>query len=143
MDNELKQQVFTALCEDAPDAILFADLEGKIRFWNAGAIATFGYSAAEAIGQSLDLIIPEKLRQRHWDGYHQVMASGQSKYGSQLLSVPALHKEKDRKLFSDFSIIMIKDDAGQLLGIAAIMRDSTAQKAREKELRERIKELEC
>jgi len=138
MDNIIYQQ----LVDHAPDAILFADCEGIIRLWNAGAEATFGYSAAEAVGQSLDLIIPEKLRQRHWDGYHQVMSSGQSKYGSQLLSVPALHKEAEKRIFSDFSIVMVKDDAGQLLGIAAVMRDSTAQKAKEKELRERIKELE-
>jgi len=138
MDSLIYQQ----LVDHAPDAMLFADREGIIRLWNAGAEETFGYSAAEAIGQSLDLIIPEKLRQRHWDGYHQVMASGQSKYGSQLLSVPALHKEAEKRIFSDFSIIMIKDDDGQLLGIAAVMRDSTAQKAKEKELRERIKELE-
>jgi PAS domain S-box-containing protein len=138
MDNSIYRQ----LVDHAPDAILFADREGIIRLWNAGAEATFGFSAEEALGQSLDLIIPEKLRQRHWDGYHRVMASGETKYGSDLLSVPALHKEADKRLFSDFSIIMIKDDDGQLQGIAAVMRDSTAQKAKEKELRERIKELE-
>ena len=138
----MNSAIYQQLVDHAPDAILFADSAGIIRLWNAGAEATFGFSAAEAIGQSLDIIIPEKLRQRHWDGYHQVMASGESKYGSQLLSVPALHKEPEKKLFSDFSIVMIKDDAGELLGIAAVMRDTTAQKAKEKELRERIKELE-
>ncbi len=137
----MENRIYKNLVDHAPDAILFADREGIIRLWNAGAEATFGFSAAEALGQSLDLIIPEKLRQRHWDGYRQVMASGETKYGSDLLSVPAQHKNGAR-LFSDFSIVMIKDDDGQLLGIASIMRDTTAQKVKEKELRERIKELE-
>jgi len=137
----MEDRIYKNLVDHAADAILFADREGIIRLWNAGAEATFGFSAAEALGQSLDLIIPEKLRQRHWDGYHQVMASGETKYGSALLSVPARHKNGARR-FGDFSIVMIRDDDGHLLGIASIMRDTTAQKAREKELRERIKELE-
>ncbi len=141
MTNELKLQIYTAICEESADAILFADQNGNIQFWNKGAETIFGYSAAEAIGQSLELIIPEKLRQRHNDGYHSVMASGTTKYGSDLLSVPAQHKDGSR-LFSDFSIVMIKDDSGKMQGVAAIMRDATAQKAKEKELKERIKELE-
>jgi PAS domain S-box-containing protein len=141
MDNDMKQQIYTALFEGAPDAILFADREGIIQLWNQGAAAIFGYSAAEAIGQPLELIIPEKLQQRHNEGYDTVMACGETKYGSDLLSVPAQHKDGSR-LFSDFSIVMVKDDSGQMLGIAAIMRDSTAQKNREKELKGRIEELE-
>jgi len=137
----METRIYRDLVDQAPDAILFADREGIIRLWNQGAEATFGFTAAEALGQSLDLIIPEHLRQRHWDGYHRVMASGETKYGSDMLSVPALHKS-GKRCFSDFSIVMIKDDNGQLLGIASIMRDTTAQKAKEKELRERIKELE-
>ncbi len=137
MDNRIYQQII----DKAGDAILFADREGIIRLWNAGAEAIFGYPAAEAIGQPLELIIPEKLQQRHNDGYHQIMASGKTKYSSDLLSVPALHKD-GRRLFSDFSIVIIRGDNDQLQGIAAIMRDTTAQKATEKELKERIKQLE-
>lgn len=138
MNTEQQQQIYTTLCENSPDAILFADREGLIQLWNRGAETIFGYTTAEAIGQPLELIIPEKLQQRHNEGYLQVMTSGATKYDSDLLSVPALHKDGSR-LFSDFSIVMIKDADGQLQGIAAIMRDTTAQKIKEKELRERLK----
>ena len=141
MNPELKQQIFTTLCEESPDAILFADRKGKIQFWNKGAEAIFGYSAAEAIGQSLEMIIPEKLQQRHNEGYDGVMASGATKYGSDLLSVPAQHKDGSR-LFSDFSIVMVKDNNGAMQGIATIMRDTTAQKAKEKALKEQLQALE-
>jgi PAS domain S-box-containing protein len=137
----VKERIYRDIFGQAAEGILFADREGIIRLWNQGAERIFGYSAEEAIGQSLDLIIPEKLQQRHWDGYRQVMAEGQSKYGTQLLSVPAKHKD-GRKMFSDFSLVMLRDETGRVEGVAAIMRDSTAQKAKEKEMRERIKELE-
>ena len=93
MNHEMKKQIVTTLFDATPDAILFADREGIIRLWNQGAQEIFGYSATEAIGQSLELIIPEKLQQRHNEGYDQVMGSGTTKYGSDLLSVPALHKD--------------------------------------------------
>ena len=141
MDTALKQRIFAAICEDSSDAILYADQRGNIRFWNRAAERIFGYTAAEAIGKPLDLIIPEKLQARHNDGYLRVMASGATKYGSDLLSVPAQHKD-GRRLFSEFSIAMVKDDHGKMLGVAAIMRDATAQKAAEKELRERLRTLE-
>lgn len=141
MDDKMRQHIFTSLFEGAPDAILFADRKGIIQLWNKGAEIIFGHSAKEAIGQPLELIIPEKLQQRHNDGYYRVMSSGTTKYGSDLLSVPAQNKEGGR-LFIDFSIVMVKDDAGEMLGLAAIMRDTTAQKAKEKELKERINELE-
>ena len=103
MDTELKQKIFATVCEESADAILFADRDGKIQFWNKGAEQIFGYSPAEVMGKSLELIIPEKLQQRHNTGYNGVMASGATKYGSDLLSVRALHKDGSR-LFSDFSI---------------------------------------
>lgn len=136
----METKIYRQLVDQAPDAILFADSEGLIRLWNEGAEATFGFSAMEALGQSLDLIIPDKLRERHWDGYHKVMESGATAYGSQLLSVPALHKN-GHKLFSDFSIIMIKDENGKMQGVAAIMRDSTVQKEKEKKMRQRLEQL--
>jgi len=139
MDPGLKQKISSTLFEDSPDAVLFADRDGIILMWNRGAEKLFGYSAAEAVGQSLDLIIPENLRGRHNEGYLRAMASGESKYGDDLLSVPALHKNGER-LFSDFSITMIRD-SDELLGIAAIMRDTTAQKKKEKELKERLNSL--
>jgi PAS domain S-box-containing protein len=129
------------IIENAPDAILYVDAQGLIQLWNGGAERIFGFSASEAIGKSLDIIIPEKLRGRHWEGYYKVMASGQSKYRSDLLSVPALHREGQR-LSVDFSIVMLKDEQGHVTGIASLMRDMTAQRQKEKELKERIAELE-
>lgn len=122
------------------DAVMFADREGIIRLWNGGAERMFGFSAAEALGQSLDLIIPENLRGRHWDGYGRVMESGSSRYSADLLSAPALRKDGTR-ISTEFSMVMVKDDAGIMLGVAAIIRDVSARWQREKELKEQIKTL--
>jgi len=122
------------------DAVMFADHEGIIRLWNSGAERMFGFSAEEAVGQSLDLIIPENLRGRHWDGYGRVMESGSSRYSADLLSAPALRKDGTR-ISTEFSMVMVKNDSGVMLGVAAIIRDVSARGQREKELKERIKAL--
>jgi PAS domain S-box-containing protein len=120
------------------DAIVYADAEGAIRLWNQGATRIFGFTEAEALGRSLDLIIPENLRQRHWDGYRATMRTGQSRYGEgQTLSVPAVRKD-GKRISVEFIIVPFTDDAGQMIGIAAIMRDTTARFA---ELRALRKEL--
>jgi PAS domain S-box-containing protein len=126
----------------APDAILFADHEGVIRLWNQGAERIFGCSASDAIGQSLDLIIPDKLRKRHWDGYHKTMATGETSYGTELLAVPAMHQNGSR-LSTEFSIVMLNDDNGKPIGVAAILRDVTERHQQEKKLRDRISDLEA
>ncbi len=126
----------------APDAILFADREGIIRLWNKGAERIFGRTAEEAIGQSLDLIIPEKLRERHWQGYHKTMATGETRYGTEMLAVPAMHQNGSR-MSTEFSIVLLSDDDGKPLGVAAIMRDITERRQQEKELRDRLAELEA
>jgi PAS domain S-box-containing protein len=128
------------LLELSPDAILFADREGIIRLWNKGAEMTFGFTRSEAIGQSLDLIIPERLRAVHWEGYRRVMSSGETRYGKGLLSVPALHRD-GHQLSCEFSIVMLRDETGRLIGIGSIMRDVTGQRDREKALREEITTL--
>jgi PAS domain S-box-containing protein len=124
------------------DAVLFGDREGKIRYWNAGAEAMFGWTAAEAMGQSMDIIIPERLRGRHWEGYHRVMATGVTKYGKDLLAVPAARKDGS-SISIEFTIQMIRADDGTLLGPAAIIRDVTARWQRERETQKRLKELEA
>ena len=101
----------------------------------------FGYPAEEAIGQNLDIIIPEKLRDRHWKGYFQTMATGHTKYGDKLLSVPATHRDGQR-LSIEFSVALLRDDLGQIVGISAIMREVTERRNAERELRAKIAELE-
>jgi PAS domain S-box-containing protein len=120
------------------DAIVYADSAGLIRFWNRGATRVFGFTEMEALGRSLDIIIPEGLRSRHWQGYQATMQTGQSRYGDgHLLSVPAVRKDGSR-ISVEFTIVPFTDDAGQMVGIAAIMRDGTA---RFEELRALRKEL--
>jgi PAS domain S-box-containing protein len=136
-----KRELCCQLVQQAPDAILFSDREGVIRLWNRGCELVFGFTEAEALGQSLDIIIPEKLRARHWEGYFKVMETGESAYGTKLLTVPALHKE-GRQLSCAFSIVMLKDDSGTPTGVASIMRDVTDAWVREKGLKERIAQLE-
>jgi PAS domain S-box-containing protein len=120
------------------DAIVYADADGTIRLWNRGATRIFGFAESEALGGSLDIIIPEGLRQRHWLGYRGTMQTGQSRYGDgQILSVPAVRKDGAR-ISVEFTIVPFADDVGQMIGIAAIMRDATA---RFEELRALRKEL--
>ena len=115
------------LVENAPDAIVFADAAGTIRFWNRGAERIFGFTEAEALGQSLDLIIPENLRPRHWEGYHATMRSGSTRYGAgDTLAVPAIRKDR-RRISVEFTILPFRDNAGQIIGIAAILRDVSAR----------------
>ncbi len=122
---ELADQIAQALLETRSDAIIAADRDGIIRFWNPGAERIFGHDGAEAIGRSLDLIIPERLRERHWRGFDATMASGQSRYGEgDVLSVPALHKD-GTTVSVEFTIVPLKDQSGAMVGMAAIMRDMT------------------
>jgi len=142
METGSLEGLYQQIIEGAQDAIIFADKEGIIRLWNSGAEAIFGYSAAEAIGETLDLIVPEKLREKHWEGYRKVMDTGVTKYGSDILAVPALKKD-DSRLSVEFTIVLLKDDTGKPQGTAAIMRDMTERWQREKELKKRLAELEA
>lgn len=134
--------MYREIVERAQDAIIFADREGIIHFWNEGAEAIFGYRAEEAIGQTLDIIIPERLRARHWEGYHRVIATGVTKYGREFLAVPGIRKDGTR-ISLEFTIILLRDETGALLGPAAILRDVTARWQQEKALRERLAALEA
>ncbi|CAO3426267.1 PAS domain-containing protein [Azospirillum endophyticum] len=116
-----------ALLNSPAEAIVYSDRQGAIRFWNAGAERMFGFTAEDALGQSLDIIIPERQRQRHWEGYDEVMRTGVSRYGSgDLLSVPATRKDGTR-ISVEFTIVPLKDEEGAMLGMAAVMRDVTAR----------------
>lgn len=116
-----------AILASPADAILATDRQGLITFWNPGAERIFGFTQAEALGASLDIIIPDNLRQRHWDGWEHVIASGQTRYGAgDLLAVPAMGKA-GRALSIEFTIVLLRDGAGEIDGMAAILRDVTAR----------------
>ena len=131
-------RLFERLVQDAPDAIVYADAEGVIRFWNRGAERIFGFTAAEAVGQSLDIIIPENQRARHWEGYRAVMKSGASRYGAgELLAVPGLRKDGAR-ISLEFTIVPVHGEDDLLCGIAAFLRDVTKRFTEMKELRRQL-----
>lgn len=130
------------LVEDSRDAIIFADREGIIHLWNRGAEEMFGFPAADALGQSLDMIIPENLRARHGEGYRRVMASGSTKYVQDLLAVPALRKDGSR-ISVEFTITLIRGEKDEILGTGAIIREVTARWQQDKKMRERLAALEA
>ena len=130
------------IVENSPMAILFADREGKIRLWNSGAETVFGYTEKEALGQSLDLIVPERQRQRHWEGWDKVMASGVTKYGRDPLAVPAMRKDGSR-ISIEFNVVLVRADSGELAGVAAMVQDVTARWQKQKELNARLAALEA
>jgi PAS domain S-box-containing protein len=133
----LADELGAAVLGSAGDAVIAADAAGVILFWNPGAERIFGFTAAEAIGQSLDLIIPEALRQRHWQSYHQVMRTGQSRYGQgDLLAVPGVHKD-GKRISLEFTITPLRAGDGSLKGVGAILRDVTARFEELRSLRQR------
>lgn len=130
------------LIETAGDAVIVCDAAGAITLWNPAAERIFGYTAAEATGKSLDIIIPERLRSRHWDGHHAAMERGWTKYGNDLLKVPAVTKD-GRALSIAFTVGMLKDDSGAITGVSAIIRDETARFQEDRELRKQLAELKA
>ena len=141
MDRDLENitsRLGDTILNTTSDAIIATDREGVIRFWNRGAARIFGFTTAQAIGASLDLIIPERLRKRHWDGYERVMATGETRYGAgDVLAVPAIAKG-GRQISVEFTIILLEDSEQRVSGMAAILRDVTA---RFEELRQLKREL--
>jgi PAS domain S-box-containing protein len=130
-----------ALVAAAGDAIVVADPEGMIRFWNPAAERVFGFTAGEAQGCSLDLIIPERFRPRHWAGYREVMQTGRTRYGVDVLRVPALRKDGQRISIA-FTVALLRAPDGQVTGIGAIVRDETARWEEEQRMRRQLAELE-
>src|SRR5215218_2280749 len=122
------------------DAIVIADTEGTIVFWNPAAEVLFGWPAGEATGQPLDLIIPERLRDRHWEGFRRVMATGESDYGTRLLEVPALTHD-GHPLSIGFTITLLHRPDGSIRGIAAAIRDETERWQQRRPLRAELESL--
>lgn len=142
MSLEDKGWLCRQIVEQSMDAIVVADRAGIIRFWNKGAEAMFGWTAQEATGRTLDIIIPERHRARHWEGYRRVMESGVTRYAREVLAVPALRKDGSR-ISLEFTMVLVKDEAGSMLGVAALMRDVTVRWERERAVLERLKALEA
>ena len=131
-----------ALVAAVGDAVIVSDRSGAITLWNAGAERMFGYSEEEALGRKLDLITPERLRKRHWDGYHKSMETGTTKYGNDLLRVPATHKD-GRAMSIAFTVAMLFDPDHKVSGVIAIIRDETVRFNDDRALRKRLAELEA
>lgn len=128
------------LAREAPEAIIYADASGRIRFWNHGAEGIFGFRATEAIGQTLDIIIPEHLRKRHWEGFMRAMKTGKIRYGTgDVLEVPAMRKDGAR-VSVEFSMLLFHD-RGHVVGVGAVLRDVTERFEEMNRLRQRLQEL--
>src|SRR5665647_1495588 len=123
-----------------PEALVYADLEGIIRRWNPGAETVFGFSAAEALGQNLDLIIPERMRKAHWDGFNKAIVRGGTLPGRTSMITRSLHKSGEQ-IYVDMSFAMVKNQAGQMLGSMAVARDATKRFLEEKNMRRQLAEL--
>jgi len=138
---DISDALAEAILSTRSDAIVAADRDGLIRFWNPGAERLFGYSHNEAMSRSLDLIIPERLRERHWDGYRRVMETGKSRYGQgDVLSVPAVRKN-GATVSVEFTVVPLQNN-GQMIGMAAIMRDVTGRFAEMRALKRKLAQLE-
>jgi PAS domain S-box-containing protein len=133
--------VYEQVVEALGDAVVICDRDGVIRFWNAAAERLFGFTPAEALGSSLDLIIPERLRERHWAGFAQTMATGQTRYQHDVLRVPAMHKD-GRTLSIAFTVGLLLGAQRTVTGLVAVIRDETKRFAEERDLRKRLAELE-
>ena len=133
---------FKELVHSLGDGMVISDAQGTIVYWNPAAERIFGFTQSEALGQSLDLIIPERLRKRHNDGYNHSMQTGTTQYGDKLLTEPAIHKS-GRPLSIAFTVSMIFDPDGKVVGVAAIIRDDTSRFNEQRMLRKRIAELEA
>jgi PAS domain S-box-containing protein len=137
-----KGWLYQRIVEESQIAILYADREGRIRLWNSGAEAMFGYRSEEVLGQSMDLIIPERQRARHWEGWAKVMETGITRYGRDVLAVPATRKDGSR-ISIEFNILLLRAATGEVLGAAATIQDVTQRWQQQKELKSRLAVLEA
>lgn len=132
-----KEWLYEHILEESCIAVVYADASGVVRLWNKGAEDIFGWTAEEALGQSMDFMIPEKQREKHWAGYDHVMKTGVSKYGRSVLAVPALTKD-GRRISIEFNVVLLKAPDGAVVGIAAFLQDVTARWERDKALYKRL-----
>lgn len=133
--------VYKAIVEQSTDAVILSDREGAILIWNRGAERVFGYGVQEALGQSLDLIIPERMRAAHWKGFRRAVESGKTKYGGKVMTTRSVHKD-GRTLYVDLSFSLVDDGAGELAGVLATGRDCTERYLVDKALRAKVQDQE-
>ncbi len=141
MSTEKRFNLFEAIVAQVADGIIFADRQGAIRLWNAGAEAIFGYAADEVIGQSLNLIIPERLRSAHWAAFDKAVEIGSTKSGRKVMATRSMHKDGS-KLYVELSFALVTEGTGAVVGAVAMARDVTTRYLAEGELRKRVTELE-
>ncbi len=132
---------YKMLVESVGDAIMACDASGAITLWNPACERMFGFTALDAMGKSLDMIIPQRQQQRHWDGYHKTMQTGITKYGNDVLRVPAVHKD-GHTLSIAFTVSMLHSPDGKVSQIVAVVRDESARFAEDRNQRKRLAELE-
>lgn len=128
------------IIESMPEALIFSDPEGAIKIWNAGATSLFGYTPEDALGRSLNLIIPDHLRKAHWDGFHQAIMRGSTTHGRRSAITRALHKA-GQQLYVDMSFSVVGDNDGKIIGALAIARDATERYVEERNLRRQLAEM--
>ena len=131
-----------ALVAAMGDAVMVCDAQGAVLLWNPACERMFGFTEGEALGRSMDIIIPERLRGRHWEGYHKTMATGITKYGTDLLRVPAVDKQ-GRSMSIAFTVAMLHSPDGKVSAIASVIRDDTVRFNDERALKKRVAELEA
>lgn len=137
MDTQLQ----TDLLDQGPDAVIFAGTDGLVAYWNAAAERIFGHTSAAAMGQSLDIIIPEQYREAHWTAYARALADGDTKYRGQSLATRSVRADGE-KIYVELSFGIIKDAAGASIGAIATARDITERFTADREMRRKLRELE-
>ncbi len=135
--NQLARQ----LLDQAPDAMIFADREGTIVEWNTAAESIFGHSPEEALGQSLDIIVPERFREAHWRGFERALGEGDTQYRGQALPTRSMRKD-GADIYVELTFAIVKDSEGSVVGALAHARDITERWAKEREQRQRLRDLE-
>ncbi|EFP3679985.1 PAS domain S-box protein [Salmonella enterica] len=135
---EFSLQLFLKLVNEA---VIISDSTGIITYCNPAAERLFGFTEHEAMGESLNIIIPEKHRQPHWVGYFETMRTGKTKYDATLLRVPAI-KRDGSTISIAFSVVLLPGNNNIPPSIVAIIRDETTRFNEDRQLRKRLADLE-
>lgn len=138
MTPPIDDATLAGLVHELADAVIIADADGAIAYWNQAAERVFGWTSEQAVGQSLDLIVPERQQGAHWEGYRKVMATGETRYGAELLRVPSRHADGERRSIA-FTVTLLTGASGEVTGIAAVVRDETQRWQDEQDLRRRLR----